>query len=72
VPFVVDGVLVYVDDVDGHFARAKEGGATILSEPKDQAFGDRHYRAEDLEGHRWMFSQRIQDVAAEDWGAVEA
>jgi uncharacterized glyoxalase superfamily protein PhnB len=56
VPWVIDGVLVHVDDVDAHFERAKEAGATILTEPEDTANG-RLYRAEDLEGHRWMFSQ---------------
>lgn len=59
VPYVIDGVLVYVDDVEEHFERARAAGATILSEPEDQAHGDRHYRAEDLEGHRWMFAQVI-------------
>lgn len=59
VPYVVDGVLVHVDDVDAHCARAREAGARILSEPEDQSFGDRHYRVEDLEGHRWMFAQPI-------------
>ncbi len=72
VPYIIDGVLVYVDDVDAHFERAKQAGATILSEPADQASGIRHYRAEDPEGHRWMFTQRIREVAPEDWGAVEA
>lgn len=57
VPWVVDGVLVYVDDVDAHFARAKAAGATILTEPED-GFPARRYRAEDIEGHRWMFMQR--------------
>jgi uncharacterized glyoxalase superfamily protein PhnB len=59
VPYVIDGVLVYVDDVDAHFRQARDAGATILSEPQDQDFGERHYRAEDLEGHRWMFAQPI-------------
>lgn len=57
VPWVVDGVLVYVDDVDAHFERAKAAGARILSEVEGDAPGKR-YRAEDLEGHRWMFMQR--------------
>ena len=56
VPYIIDGVLVEVDDVDAHFERAKAAGARILSEPEDQSEGFRHYRAEDLEGHRWMFS----------------
>ena len=57
VPWVVDGVLVFVDDVDEHYKRAKDAGATILSEPEMGPPGQR-YRAEDLEGHRWMFMQR--------------
>jgi len=56
-PFVVDGVLVYVDDVDAHHRRAVEAGATILTPPEDGSPG-RRYRAEDLEGHRWMFMER--------------
>ena len=55
-PYVVDGVLVYVDDIEAHFARAKEAGARILSELEDNEHG-RKYRAEDLEGHRWMFTE---------------
>jgi uncharacterized glyoxalase superfamily protein PhnB len=57
VPWVVDGVLVYVDRVDAHHERAQSAGAKILSPPEDAPYG-RLYRAEDLEGHRWMFMQR--------------
>jgi uncharacterized glyoxalase superfamily protein PhnB len=57
VPYVIDGVLVYVDDVTAHFERARAAGATILSAPEEASEGKR-YRAEDLEGHRWMFMQR--------------
>jgi uncharacterized glyoxalase superfamily protein PhnB len=57
VPFVIDGVLVYVDDVAAHFERARDAGATILSEVESGGPGKR-YRAEDLEGHRWMFMER--------------
>jgi uncharacterized glyoxalase superfamily protein PhnB len=57
VPWVVDGVLVYVDDVQAHYDRVKNLGATILSELEEDEHG-RRYRAEDLEGHRWMFMER--------------
>lgn len=57
VPYVIDGVLVHVPDVDAHYARAKRAGATILSEPEDGPPA-RRYRVEDLEGHRWMFVER--------------
>ena len=57
VPYIIDGVLVYVDDVDAHFEQAKAAGATMLSPVEGTGDGKR-YRAEDLEGHRWMFMQR--------------
>ena len=57
VPYIIDGVLVYVEDVDAHFERAREAGAIILSEVESGDPGKR-YRAEDLEGHRWMFMER--------------
>src|SRR2546421_3971264 len=57
IPYIVDGVLVYVDDVEAHYANAKAAGATILSALESGDEGKR-YRAEDLEGHRWMFIQR--------------
>ena len=56
-PYVVDGALVYVDDIDAHHARALAAGAPTLSGIEEGGPG-RLYRAEDLEGHRWMFLQR--------------
>ena len=56
VPYVVDGVHVYVDDLEAHYERAKEAGARILREPQTEEYG-RLYNAADLEGHRWMFMQ---------------
>jgi uncharacterized glyoxalase superfamily protein PhnB len=61
VPYIIDGVLVYVDDVTTHFERARAAGATILSAPEKGPEGER-YRAEDLEGHRWMFMQSVSPI----------
>ena len=59
VPYIIDGVLVEVDDLDAQFGRVKAAGAHILSEPEPADGGAfRHFRVEDLEGHRWMFSGR--------------
>jgi uncharacterized glyoxalase superfamily protein PhnB/uncharacterized protein YndB with AHSA1/START domain len=58
VPWVINGVLVRMPEVDAHFERAKQAGATILSEPEDQPYG-RSYRVEDLEGNRWMFQSPV-------------
>jgi uncharacterized glyoxalase superfamily protein PhnB len=56
VPWVVDGVWGQVDDVVAHRERAREAGATLLSEVEDGPAG-RLYRVEDPEGHRWMFAE---------------
>ena len=57
VPYIINGVLVYVADAESHFENAKAKGAVILSEIETGGSGTR-YRAEDLEGQRWMFMQR--------------
>ena len=57
VPWIIDGVLVYVNHLQRHFTRAKAAGATILSEIQEGPPG-RRYRAEDLEGHRWFFFEK--------------
>jgi uncharacterized glyoxalase superfamily protein PhnB len=57
VPYVIDGVMVSLHDVESHFANASAEGATILS-PIERGGPGTRYRAEDLEGHRWMFIER--------------
>jgi len=56
-PWIFDGVLVYVDDLDAHFERAKAAGAVVLSTIENGP-PSRRYRVEDLEGHRWFFFER--------------
>lgn len=57
------------EGLDAHCARARAAGAEILQEPEDQFYGDRTYRARDLEGHIWTFGQTVKDVAPEEWEA---
>ena len=57
VPWVVDGVLIHVPNLDVHRERARAAGATLLGDIADEPFG-RLYRVEDIEGHRWMFFER--------------
>jgi uncharacterized glyoxalase superfamily protein PhnB len=63
-------VMVRVEDVDRHHARACERGAEILRPPTDYPYGERQYTARDPGGHSWTFSQSIADVAPEDWGGT--
>ena len=59
------GLMLYVDDVDAHCARARGAGAHIVDEPAVHDYGedywaDRSYGALDPEGHLWWFSQRLR------------
>jgi uncharacterized glyoxalase superfamily protein PhnB len=63
-------VMVRIDDVDAHHARAVERGAQVSGPPADHPYGERQYTAVDLGGHTWTFSQSIADVAPEDWGGT--
>ena len=44
-----------VDDVDAHYARARDAGAEIVMEPADQDYGGRLYICRDIERHVWNF-----------------
>ncbi len=61
-------LCVCVDDADAHCAKARAAGAKIVTEPATHDYGDdywadRSYEAEDLEGHRWWFQQRVRTGA---------
>ena len=63
-------IMVRIEDANAHHERARQRGAKILQQPPDFPYGERQYVAEDLGGHRWMFSESIADVAPEDWGGT--
>jgi uncharacterized glyoxalase superfamily protein PhnB len=67
---VTHQIKVRVEDVDGHFARARGHGAEILREPTDYEYGQREYAAADPWGHRWEFSETTEDVHPESWGGI--
>ena len=67
---VTHSVLVRVDDVDAHCARARSHGAQIMMEPTDFEFGERQYTAADPAGHHWTFSETLDDIAPEAWGGI--
>ena len=61
-------VVVRVDDVNAHCARARAHGAQILMEPTDFEYGERQYTAADLARHQWTFSETLEDVDPATWG----
>ena len=59
--------LQMTNGIDAHCERARGAGAEILMEPENQVYGDRSYRARDLEGHIWTFGQTVEDIPPENW-----
>lgn len=56
---------LYVDDVDEHYKRARQGGATIVQEPFLADHGadywaDKSYGCLDPEGHLWWITERVR------------
>jgi uncharacterized glyoxalase superfamily protein PhnB len=62
-------LTVFVEDVEGHFLRAKAADAKILEEPHETVYGEFQYAAEDLDGHHWLFSRHARDISPDEWGA---
>ncbi len=69
-PGAIDGgntqnMMVYVDDIEAHLARAKEHGATIVGDVEEHDYGDdywadRGYECVDVGGHHWWFYERLR------------
>lgn len=58
-------MMVYVDDVEAHCARARAAGATVVREIETHDYGDdywadRGYECRDIGGHHWWFYQRMR------------
>ena len=67
---VTASVLVRVEDAAAHCERARAHGARIVMEPTDFEYGERQYAAEDPAGHRWTFSETLDDVEPASWGGT--
>jgi uncharacterized glyoxalase superfamily protein PhnB len=63
-------LTIFVEDVDGHYERAKSAGVKIVEELNETFYGERQYGAEDLDGHHWLFSKHVRDVSPDEWGAT--
>jgi uncharacterized glyoxalase superfamily protein PhnB len=61
---------IRVEDARAHCEQARQHGAIILTEPTDHVYGERQYNAQDFFGHRWDFTQTLEEVEPESWGGV--
>jgi uncharacterized glyoxalase superfamily protein PhnB len=55
--------------VEAHYVRTKAASANIVEEIQETCYGERQYGVEDIEGHRWLFSQHTHDIDPAEWGA---
>src|SRR5690242_13694613 len=53
---------LYVEDCDALYKRAISAGATSISEPTDQPYGDRSGGVIDPFGNKWYIATHIQDI----------
>jgi len=51
--------FLYVPDVDGTYRNALAAGATSMTEPADQSYGDRTAAVKDIFGNQWYIATHI-------------
>jgi PhnB protein len=58
--------MIYVPDVDAAFTQAVAAGATSISPPTDQFWGDRSARILDPFGHKWSLATHLEEISDEE------
>jgi uncharacterized glyoxalase superfamily protein PhnB len=59
---------IYVENAADTFARAKEAGATVVTEPTPLFFGEKAGRLRDPWGNVWWVHERLEEL---DWQEME-
>jgi PhnB protein len=59
-------MLLYVPDVDATYKAAVKAGATSMSEPVNQFYGDRSASVKDASGNVWFIATHIEDVSYDE------
>src|ERR1035441_463945 len=59
-------LYLYLEGVDAAYASALAAGATAISEPKNQFYGDRQGAVQDMCGNSWWIATHIEDVSEEE------
>lgn len=68
--FGTQSLTIFVENVEEHYARARSAGVKLLEELHETVYGELQYAAEDLDGHKWLFSRHARDVSPDQWGAA--
>jgi uncharacterized glyoxalase superfamily protein PhnB len=65
-PAMPCALQVYVPDVDAAYARALKAGATSLTAPANQFYGDRTANVRDACGNNWYIATQVEAVSREE------
>ncbi len=57
---------LYVENADNAFAKAKNAGWGVVSDPEDMFWGDRIGAVKDGDGNTWKLAQKVRDVSPEE------
>ena len=60
------GIHLYVEDCDFTYKRAIGAGATSVTEPQDQFYGDRSAGVNDQFGNKWWIATHKEDLSKEE------
>jgi uncharacterized glyoxalase superfamily protein PhnB len=61
-------IMIRVQNADAHCEMATRGGAEIVTPPATHPFGERQYTVRDFAGHKWTFSQSVDNIDPAAWG----
>jgi uncharacterized glyoxalase superfamily protein PhnB len=59
-------IHLYMEDVDGVYARAVAAGRTSIQEPETKFYGDRNAAVQDTAGNQWYISTHVEDVPPDE------
>lgn len=59
-------LYLYLEDVDGIYAKALAAGAMSVMAPNDTFYGDRNAGIQDHSGNKWWIAKHIRDVTEEE------
>lgn len=59
-------LYLYLEDCDAVYQQALKAGATSISEPANQFYGDRQGAVKDPCGNQWWIATHVEDVSNEE------
>lgn len=65
-PAQTSSFYLYLPDVDAAYTRALQAGASTISPPADQFYGDRNAGVKDPCGNTWYLASRIENLSHDE------